>query len=59
MTVRGWNCDKEAETILDSLNIPNKQFSKKMNLILKEWHSSQKQEELKQTNAKPEVKFIA
>jgi len=59
MVVRGWNTDEETNLIIESLNIPNKKFSKTMNGILKEWHNEKKQKELNSKKVKPEVKIIA
>lgn len=58
MAIRGFNATKETNEILDSLDIPKMQFSKKMNGIIKEWHIGTKQEELNKLDPKPEVKLI-
>lgn len=58
MVVRGWNTNSDSDKIIESLEIKPKQFSKTMNKILNDWHSTQKQKELEKIEAKPEVKVI-
>ena len=41
--VRGWNCDEDADRILTELEIPEKNFSKTINKIIKEWHNFSKE----------------